>query len=56
MTVDHEVKKTVKEFLRKYAEEYGLPDPGKTKRGKHNLTFLPTDLTYKSVHSEFINN
>ena len=56
MTVNQEVKEAVKEFLLNYAETHGLPDPGKTKRGKHNLTFLPTDLTYKSVHTEFITN
>ena len=56
MTVNQDVKQTVKNFLLNYAETHGLPDPGKTKRGKHNLTFLPTDLTYKSVHSEFVNN
>jgi hypothetical protein len=56
MTIDQKVKETVKNFLLNYAETHGLPDPGKSKRGKHNLTFLPTDLTYKSVHTEFINN
>ena len=56
MVVDQDVKATVKEFLEKYAEEYGLPSPGRTKRGKENIVFLPTDMTYKSVHVEFLNN
>jgi len=56
MVVDQDAKETVREFLEKYAEDYGLPNPGRVKRGKENVIFLPTDMTYKSVHVEFLNN
>ena len=52
--IDQKVKETVKNFLEKYAEKYGEPDPGRDKRKKQNLIFLPTEMTYKSVRLELI--
>lgn len=54
--IDQKVKGIVKKFLEKYAQEHGLPDPGSSKRGKHNTTFLPADTTYKSVYLKYIND
>ena len=52
--IDQKVKETVKNFLEKYAEKYGEPDPGRDRRRKQNLIFLPTEMTYKSVRLELI--
>ena len=54
MVVNQEVREPVKNFLEIYAEKYGEPDPGRDKRRKQNLIFLPAEMTYKSVRLEFI--
>lgn len=54
MLVDENVKKAVKKFLENYAETHGLPDPGKSKNKSHSIIFLPTDMSYKLVHRDFL--
>jgi hypothetical protein len=54
MTIDKDIAKTVKSFLESYAETHGLPDPGKIKRTAHSIIFLPTQISYKSVHRDFL--
>jgi hypothetical protein len=44
----------VKDFIENYAETHGLPDPGKSKNQKHSIIFLPTEMSYKSVHRNFL--
>jgi hypothetical protein len=38
-----------------YAETHGLPDPGKRKT-KDSIIFLPAQMSYKSVHRDFLNS
>jgi hypothetical protein len=56
MFIDEDVKQEVKLFLLNYAEEHGSPDPsGKTNPSASYLTmFLPADMSYKSVHRDFV--
>src|ERR1043166_688600 len=54
MVVNQEVKEAVKDFVLNYAKTYGLPNPGKTKGADNTTIFLPTEMTYKSVHEEFL--
>lgn len=54
MLVDDNLKEELKNFLESYADTHGLPDPGKSKNKNHPIIFLPTDMTYKSVHQDFI--
>jgi len=56
MNIRSETKEAVKTFIEKYAEEHGLPDAGKdkSKNKDHSIIFLPTDMSYKSVHRDFL--
>ena len=54
MNISQEIKEQTKNFILNYAEIHGLPDPGKSKKTKHSIIFLPTHMTYKSVHQEFL--
>jgi hypothetical protein len=54
MNLNQETKQTIKNFILNYAEIHGLPDPGKSKSKKHSIIFLPTEMTYKSVHRDFL--
>ena len=54
MNISQETKEKIKNFVLNYAEIHGLPDPGKTKSKKHSIIFLPTEMTYKSVHRDFL--
>jgi predicted transcriptional regulator len=54
MSLNQETKEIIKNFILNYAEIHGLPDPGKSKSKKHSIIFLPTEMTYKSVHRDFI--
>lgn len=56
MNLNQETKQTIKNFILNYAETHGLPNPGKTKRADNTTIFLPTDMTYKSVHRDFLNS
>jgi hypothetical protein len=54
MVIDENIKKEVKRFILNYAKTHGLPNPGRSK-GSDNITiFLPAEMTYKSVHEEFL--
>ncbi|CAG8558703.1 12757_t:CDS:2 [Cetraspora pellucida] len=52
----------VKEFLEKYAQEHGQPDPSQKYvrkiavdvRSSGEVVFLPTEMSYKSVHDDFV--
>ena len=56
MVVNQEVKEAVKDFILNYAKTHGLPNPGRSK-GTYNITiFLPTEMSYKSVHEDFLNS
>ncbi|CAG8788419.1 3340_t:CDS:2, partial [Racocetra persica] len=50
MLIDQNVRETVENFIKLYAEKYGLPSPEKT------ITLLPTDMSYKSVHKDFLDS
>ena len=54
MFVDETVKRELKTFLLNYAEKYGLPDPGRTKRITQSLILLPTEMSYASVRRDFL--
>jgi hypothetical protein len=56
MNADQEVKETIKIFILNYAETRGLPDPGRTKRITDLIIFLPTNMSYKSVHRDFLDS
>ncbi|CAG8665680.1 7725_t:CDS:2, partial [Ambispora leptoticha] len=52
----------VKEFLEKYAQKHGQPDPSQKYarkiavdvRSSGEVVFLPTEMSYKSVHDDFV--
>ena len=45
----------VKNYLENYAETYGLPSPGRSvNRITQSVTFLPAEMSYKSVHRDFL--
>jgi hypothetical protein len=50
MLIDQNIRETVENFIKLYAEKYGLPSPEKT------ITLLPTDMSYKSVHKDFLDS
>jgi hypothetical protein len=62
MTIDQNIKKKVKKFLEKYAQEHGQPDPSQRYakkiavevRTSGEVIFLPTEMSYKSVHQDFV--
>ena len=54
MVVDQKVKEAVKKFILNYAKTHGLPNLGKTKRANNTTIFLPTEMTYKLVHDNFL--
>jgi hypothetical protein len=62
MTIDQNVRKEVKKFIENYAKEHGSPDPSqKYAKGiaielwaNGGVTFLPVDMSYKSVHHDFV--
>jgi hypothetical protein len=54
MMIDQGVKEEVKKFILNYAETCGLPNIRKTKGANNTTIFLPTEVTYRSVHTEFI--
>ncbi|CAG8616132.1 8644_t:CDS:2 [Ambispora leptoticha] len=62
MTIDQNIKKKVKKFLEKYAQEHGQPDPSQKYarkiavevRSSGEIIFLPTEMSYKSVHHDFV--
>ena len=55
MVIDKDVATTVKNFLLNYAEVYGLPSPVRNiNRVTQSIIFLPTEMSYKSVHREFL--
>ena len=54
MLVSQDIKEEVKRFILNYTETRGLPDPGKSKRANNITILLPTEMTYKSVHRDFL--
>jgi len=62
MTIDQDIKKKVKKFLEKYAQEHGQPDPSQKYarkisvevRASGEIILLPTYASYRSVHDDFI--
>jgi hypothetical protein len=56
MNIDQEIKERLRNFILDYAETHGLPNPGKSKRATNSIIFLPTEMSCKSVHREFIAN
>ena len=54
--VDLNVREEVRDFVRNYAKTHGLPNPGRVKRANNITIFLPTEMTYKSVHEDFLNS
>ena len=55
MVIDKDVSTTVKNFLLNYAEVHGLPSPVRNiNRVTQSIIFLPTEMSYKSVHCEFL--
>ena len=55
MPTDKDVATTVKNFLLNYAEVHGLPSPVRNiNRVTQSIIFLPTEMSYKSVHREFL--
>ena len=62
MTIDENIKKKVKKFLEKYAQEHGQPDPSQKYarkisvevRSSGEIILLPTYASYRSVHDDFI--
>src|SRR5438128_4874814 len=55
MVIDIDVATTVKNFLLNYAEVHGLPSPVRNiNRVTQAIIFLPTEMSYKSVHREFL--
>jgi hypothetical protein len=56
MNISQESKETIKNFILNYAEKHGSPKVERTKRAKHSIILLPTEMTYKSVHEDFLNS
>ena len=55
MVIDKNVAEVVKNFLENYAEVHGLPSPGRSNnRITQSITFLPAEMSYKSVHRDFL--
>jgi hypothetical protein len=55
MIIDKDVATTVKNFLLNYAEVHGLPSPVRNvNRVTQSIIFLPTEMSYKSVHRDFL--
>jgi hypothetical protein len=55
MVIDKNVATVVKNFLLNYAEVHGLPSPVRNvNRVTQSITFLPAEMSYKSVHREFL--
>src|SRR6266480_3919154 len=55
MMIDKNVAELVKNFLENYAEVHGLPSPGRSvNRITQSITFLPAEMSYKSVHRDFL--
>ena len=55
MMIDKNVAEVVKNFLENYAEVQGLPSPGRSiNRITQSVTFLPAEMSYKSVHRDFL--
>ena len=55
MVIDKDVATTVKNFLLNYAEVHGLPSPVRNvNRVTQSITFLPAEMSYKSVHRDFL--
>src|SRR3954453_20132984 len=55
MVIDKDVAEVVKNFLENYAEVHGLPSPGRSvNRITQSIIFLPTEMSYKSVHRDFL--
>jgi hypothetical protein len=56
IVIGQETKEAVKDFILNYAKTYGLPNLGKTERANKTAIFLPTEMTYNSVHEDFLNS
>ena len=56
MLIDENIKERVKGFILNYAKTYGLPNPGRSKGSDSTTIFLPTEMSYKSVHEDFLNS
>ena len=56
MMIDQDIKKSAKDFIEKFAKTHGLPNIRRTKRANNITIFLPTEMTYKSVHDDFLNS
>jgi len=56
MVIDENIKEEIKEFILNYAKTHGLPNPGRSKRTDNITIFLPTEMSYKSVHKDFLNS
>src|SRR5690242_11800041 len=55
MVIDKNVAEIVKNFLENYAEVHGLPSPGRSiNRVTQSIVFLPAEMSYKSVHRDFL--
>ena len=55
MAIDKNVATAVKNFLLNYAEVHGLPSPVRNiNRVTQSLIFLPAEMSYKSVHQDFL--
>src|SRR6266508_152110 len=55
MVIDKDVATAVKIFLLNYAEVHGLPSPVRNvNRVTQSITFLPAEMSYKSVHRDFL--
>jgi hypothetical protein len=55
MMIDKNVAEVVKNFLENYAEVHGLPSPRRSiNRITQSVTFLPAEMSYKSVHRDFL--
>ena len=55
MVIDKDVAEVVKNFIENYAEVHGLPSPGRSiNRITQSVIFLPAEMSYKSVHSDFL--
>src|SRR5207248_10756062 len=47
--------RSVKNFLENYAVVHGLPSPGRSiNRITQSIIFLPAEMSYKSVHRDFL--
>jgi len=55
MVIDKNIAEIVKNFLENYAEVHGLPSPGRNiNRITQSIIFLPAEMSYKSVHRDFL--